>query len=89
VKNATSTTLKVVMQGQNPNATPPPDMGGLPPVTLKPGDSVGLFIDLRRGSCKHFSLAAYDQADHLIATLPSLICEDENGHGNSWTIKQS
>lgn len=88
VKNTTSMTLKVVMQGQNPNATRPPGTGGLTPVTLKPGDSVGLFIGLSRGNCKHFGLAAYDQADHLVATLPSPICEDEKGHGNTWTIKQ-
>lgn len=88
VKNSTSMTLTVGEQRYvGPGATPR-GAGELTPVTLKPGESGAFFMGLSRGVCKLIGLAAYDQAGHLVATLPSPICEDEQGHGNTWTIKQ-
>lgn len=88
VKNETTLRLTVGAQGEvGPNATPP-GAGGLGTLDLKPGASSGYVLGVGAGGCKLTSLAAYDQAGHLVATFPGPICEDKNGHGGTWTIKQ-
>lgn len=53
---------------------------------LAPGEDFGLRTGLTRGSCIYTSFTAYDSNGHVVATDPSPICEDKQGHGGTWTV---